>query len=93
MQFPFSSAALSILYQRYIGELLREVTDLASVASYRVNFAMSTTGIRLEFSGYSDPEVVTRFITDVLNGKRWRGASRCMSVSAVVYPSGSHMLV
>lgn len=67
-------------------ELLNEVTDLASVASYRINFDLTRTGIRLEFSGYSDPEVVMRFITDVLNGKRWRELVNAQ-VSAIVYPS------
>lgn len=62
--------ALSMLYQRYVTELLTEVTDVASVASYHMNFGVTRTGIRLEFSGYSDPAVVMRFITDVLNGKR-----------------------
>ena len=64
--------ALSTLYERYVTELLTEVTDVASVASYQVGFDITRTGIRLEFSGYSDPDVVMRLITDVLNGKRWR---------------------
>ena len=59
-----------MLYGRYVTELLSGVTDVAAVASYRVNFYLSRTGIHLQFTGYSDPEVMMKFITDVLNGKR-----------------------
>ena len=70
MHFLSCTAALSLLYERYVTELLSGVTDVAAVASYRVNFDLSRTGIHLQFTGYSDPKVIMRFITDVLNGKR-----------------------
>ena len=65
-----SPAALSLVFVNYVNELLNEVTDVASAASYQVNFDLLPSGLTLQFSGYSDPEVLMRFMREVLSGKR-----------------------
>ena len=66
----FSPAALSQVFVDYVYELLNEVTDVAADASYRVYFNLLPSGLTLQFSGYSDPEVLMRFMKEVLSGKR-----------------------
>ena len=58
------------MFVDYVYELLNEVTDVAADASYRVYFNLLPSGLTLQFSGYSDPEVLMRFMKEVLSGKR-----------------------
>ena len=58
------------MFVNYVNELLNEVTDVASAASYLVHFDLLPSGLTLQFSGYSDPEVLMRFMKEVLSGKR-----------------------
>ena len=58
------------MFVDYVNKLLSEVTDVASAASYQVNFDLLPSGLTLQFSGYSDPVVFMRFMKDVLSGKR-----------------------
>ena len=52
-----------------MSELLTGVTEKAAAASYKVNLELLPSGIAVQFSGYSDPDVVTRFMDDVLQGE------------------------
>ena len=61
-----------MLYSHYVSELLTGVTEKAAAASYKVNLELLPSGIAVQFSGYSDPDVVRRFMDDVLQGE-WRG--------------------
>ena len=67
---PSCLAALSLLYVNYVAELLTEVTDKASAASYQAKLELLPSGIAVQFSGYSDPDVIMRFMEDVLQGER-----------------------
>ena len=69
--FPSSPAALSLLYKNYMTELLSGVTDKAKAAGYHVKFDFLPSGVAVQFSGYSDPDVMMRFMTDVLSSK-WK---------------------
>ena len=50
-------------------ELLTGVTDKAKAANYDVKFDFLPSGVAVQFSGYSDPDVMMRFMTDVLSSK------------------------
>ena len=52
--------------------LLTEVTDTAAAASYQGKFELLPSGVAVQFSGYSDPNVVMRFMEDMLHGE-WEG--------------------
>ena len=58
-----------MLYSHYVSELLTGVTEKAAAASYKVNLELLPSGIAVQFSGYSDPDVVRRFMDDVLQGE------------------------
>ena len=58
-----------MLYSHYVSELLTGVTEKAAAASYKVNLVLLPSGIAVQFSGYSDPDVVRRFMDDVLQGE------------------------
>ena len=55
-----------------MSELLTEVTDTAAAASYQTKLELSPSGITVQLSGYSDPNVVMKFMEDVLHGE-WEG--------------------
>ena len=61
-----------MLYEHYVAALLTEVTQNAAAASYQMKFQLLPSGVAVQFSGYSDPNVVMRFIEDVLHGE-WEG--------------------
>ena len=67
-----SPAALSVLYEHYVAALLTEVTEQAAAASYQMKFQLLPSGVAVQFSGYSDPNVLMRFMEDVLHGE-WGG--------------------
>ena len=56
-----------------MSEILTDVTDKAAAASYRAKLNLSPSGIAVQFSGYSDPDVVMRFMEDVLHSEYERG--------------------
>ena len=58
-----------MLYSHYVSELLTGVTEKAAAASYKVNLELLPSGIAVQFSGYSDTDVVRRFMDDVLQGE------------------------
>ena len=68
-----------MLYSHYVSELLTGVTEKAAAASYKVNLELLPSGIAVQFSGYSDPDVVRRFMDDVLQGE-WRGGEGPLSL-------------
>ena len=53
--------------------IMTGVTDEAVTAGYYVGFDLLPSGIAVQFSGYSDPEVIMRFMTDVLSSE-WKDA-------------------
>ena len=89
----FSLAALSLVFVNYVYKLLSEVTDVASAASYQMHFDLLPSGLSLQFSGYSDPEVFMRFMKEVLSGKRLKCYNYIYSTSGQTCPSGRSLRV